>query len=118
MFTFTKYVGAALVLTGIPLLITQHGAFGAELPLITGLFLIFFTKEKMEDERAQQLRTNALMISFVIGYLFEITTTYLHSKGWLGFDLQHPRYFVIFVLGLGIIIFYTRLFFSPYSKSA
>ena len=118
MFTITKYVGAALVLTGLPHLITQHAALGSELPLITGLFLLFFTKEKNEDERAQQLRASALMISFVVGYIVEIGTTYLYDKGIFPFQLQHPRYFIIFVLSLGIVIFYTKLFATAYSKSA
>jgi hypothetical protein len=118
MFTTTKYIGAALVLAGIPLLIAAHATFGSELPLITGLFLLFFTKEKQEDERAQQLRASALMISFATGYIFEVATTYLHGNGVLPFQLGHPRYFVIFVLTLAIVIFYSRLLGGTNSKPA
>jgi len=117
MFTATKYFGIALVLAGILLFWMNHAQTGSELPLITGLFLVLFTREKTEDERAQSLRANALMISFAIGYIIEVGTTYLHSKGVLAFQLSTPRYFIMLVLTLGILIFYTRLLFTgSYSK--
>ncbi|WP_142688403.1 hypothetical protein [Chitinophaga polysaccharea] len=112
MFTATKYIGIALVLAGIPVLWMNQAQTGAELPLITGLFLIFFSREKTEDERSQSIRANALMISFALGYIIEVTTTYLHNKGMLTFQLSTPRYFIMLVLILGILIFYTKLFFT------
>lgn len=112
MFTATKYLGLAMILAGIPILWMNHAQTGAELPLITGLFLVFFSREKTEDERAQSLRANALMISFALGYITEVTTTYLHDNGLLTFRLSTPRYFIMLVLILGILIFYTKLFFN------
>jgi hypothetical protein len=109
MFTRTKYFGLVLALVGILILVIAHAHFGSELPLMTGLFIILFTKEKVEDERAQQIRSKAVMIGFAIGYIFEVITTYLHSEKIIGFHLQHPRYFVIFVLALSVIIFYAKI---------
>lgn len=112
MFTATKYLGLAMIAAGIPILWMNHAQTGAELPLITGLFLVFFTREKTEDERAQSLRANALMLSFALGYIIEVTTAYLHDKGLLNFQLSTPRYFIILVLIMSILIFYTKLLFT------
>lgn len=112
MFTPIKVFGLVLTIIGILILITAKSHFGAELPLMTGLFIIFFTKEKVEDERAQQIRSRAIMISFAAGYIFEVVTTYLYSEKIIGFHLTHPRYFIIFVLALAIIIFYAGILFT------
>lgn len=117
MFTTTKYIGLALLFIGLPLFWMNHVQPGSELVLITGLFLLFFSREKIEDERAQQLRANALMISFAAGYIIEVGSTWLYSKGLLGFQLETPRAFIMLVLGLSILIFYSRLLFTgSYSK--
>lgn len=117
MLTFTKYLGIAFTLAGIPLLAADPNHIGAELLLITGLFLIFFGKEKVEDERARKLRSEALMISFAVGYIADVLITYLYSSQAIGPYLQQPRYFIIGVLSLSIIIYYIKTFFVGYSKS-
>lgn len=116
MFTFTKYLGIAFTLAGIPLLLADPLHGGSELLLITGLFLLFFGKEKVEDERAQKLRSEALMISFAVGYVTEVLITYLWGEHGLNNYPQQPRFFIIFVLLLSIIIYYAKTFATGYSR--
>lgn len=118
MFKRSKYVGIALAIIGIPVLFIAQFSAGAELPLMTGLFLILFTKEKVEDERAQQLRSKAIMIGFAAGYILEVITAYLYERKMIDFHFQHPRYFIIFVLALSIIIFYAKLLFTGIASKA
>ncbi|SDF78305.1 hypothetical protein [Chitinophaga filiformis] len=116
MLTFTKYLGIAFTLAGIPLLVADYLHVGSELLLITGLFLIFFGKEKVEDERAQKLRSEALMISFAVAYIADVAITYLYNGQGLIFSSHQPRYFVVVVLSLSIIIYYVKTFATGYSK--
>ncbi|CAL1520245.1 hypothetical protein [Chitinophaga sp. MM2321] len=118
MLTRTKYFALGFIVAGIPVFMINHMQPGSELLIMTGLFLLFFSKEKVEDERAGKLRTEALMVSFAVGYLLELLLAYLHNKEVTGFDLQHTPYFIMFVLVLAIIIFYTRTFFTGFNERA
>lgn len=109
MLTRTKYIGIALTLIGIAVLYLGLSRLGAELPLMTGLFLLMFSKEKIEDERAKALRSKSLMLSFATVYIFEVVTTYLFNEQVIGFHLSQPRYLMILVLGLSTILFYVQL---------
>ncbi len=106
---FIKYLGILLTLIGLPLLFFDK-SHGSELPLLLGLFFIFISREKVEDERSYNIRFSSLTIAFLVGYILEQLTTYFFEKGFISWHLTEIKHFIIIVFGLAIILFYVRLY--------
>ena len=53
-----------------PIILFSDPRTGDELPLLVGLFMGFVSRDKMEDERARQLKTSSAYVSLVLGYSF------------------------------------------------
>jgi len=108
---YQKYVGLLLVLIGIPTLLLDNAPH-AELPLMVGLFTLFISSEKMEDERTVSLRINSLYVAFICGYAIKLITSNLYSHQIVGWHLTEINHFIILVFALALLIYYFRLYFS------
>lgn len=111
MVRLSKLLGWALVLSGIGVLLLDRRT-NAELPLLVGLFTVFVTSEKKQDERSQQLKSSSAYIALVLGYAIKLISTNLYEHHLLGFGLSDINYFLILVFGMAIILFYARLYLS------
>ncbi|TXK44648.1 hypothetical protein FVR03_13480 [Pontibacter qinzhouensis] len=106
---FLKYAGFALVAVGIPTLFLDN-TIGAEVPLLMGLFFIFISKEKMEDERSYSLRFSSMTLAFLLAFIVAHLTGYLFTKGLITWQLEMINHFSILVFALAIAIFYARIY--------
>lgn len=113
MVTSFKLLGWVLVLSGIFVLIFDRSA-GAELPLLAGLFITFITREKTEDERSLYLKSSSAYIALILGYGVKLISTNLYEHQIIGIKLYEINHFLILilVLGMAIILFYSRLYLS------
>jgi hypothetical protein len=111
---YQKYLGMFLVAVGIPIfafLPSSNAPFsGPEWPLLIGLYTVFFSREKVEDERSAGLRTISLTMAFVLGYVFELITTFLYTKEFIDWHLTQIKHFVVLVLALAVVIFYWMMY--------
>ena len=85
---------------------------GSEIPLLVGLFVIFVTREKIEDERVKVLKSSSAYIALIIGYGFKLISTNLYEHQTLPFQLIDINHFLILVFALAICIYYLRLYLS------
>jgi hypothetical protein len=104
-----KYGGVVLTLLGIPTLLFDKTP-GSEVPLMVGLFFVFISKERKEDERSGSIRFSSMTIAFLISYIVAHFTSYLFTKGIMQWHLTEINHFSIMVFALAIAIFYTRLY--------
>ena len=111
MVTSFKLLGWVLVLPGIFVLIFDQSA-GAELPLLAGLFIAFITREKTDDERSLYLKSSSAYIAVILGYGVKLISTNLYEHQIIGVKLYEINHFLILVLGIAIILFYSRLYLS------
>lgn len=109
MNTIAKYFGLLLVLAGIPTLFLDSTT-GAELPLLAGLFILFITREKREDERAVMLKTSSAYIGLVAGYVVKLISTNLYEHQLISVQLTDINHFLILVFALAIMLFYSRMY--------
>lgn len=105
---YSKYLGLALIILGIPTIILENSS-GSEIPLLVGLFILLVTSERTEDERSIQIKTTSLYFSFIISYATKLITTNLHFHELISFELAEINHFLILTLALANIIFYSRL---------
>jgi hypothetical protein len=108
---YLKYFGILLTVIGIPTLLLDKSA-GSELPLLFGLFFIFISKEKSEDERSNSLRVGSMTIAFLVAFLAAHLTKYFFEKGVIGWRLTEINHFSILVFALAVSIFYSRLYLN------
>lgn len=106
---YSKYVGLALIIIGIPTMILDNSS-GSEIPLLVGLFTLLVTTDRTEDERSVQIKTTSLYFAFIISYGAKLITTNLHDHALISFELAEINHFLILTLALANIIFYGRLY--------
>ena len=106
-----KVLGILLTLAGIAVFFTDQSK-GAEIPLLVGLFIIFVSKEKIEDERVKILKSSSAYIALIVGYGFKLISTNLYEHQALSFQLIDINHFLILVFALAICIYYLRLYLS------
>lgn len=106
---YLKFIGLALVLAGIPAIVFDRSA-GSDIPLLVGLFMILVIAEKHEDERSLMIKTTSLYIAFILSYGIKLITTNLFSHEMISFQLVEINHFLILVLALANIIFYSRMY--------
>jgi hypothetical protein len=105
---YLKYVGLSLTLIGILTIILDNSQ-GSEIPLLVGLFVLLVTRDKTDDERSVQIRTTSLYLAFIISYGAKLITTNLHDHALISFELVEINHFLILMLALANVIFYSRL---------
>ena len=106
---YFKFLGLALIIIGIPVMFIDKSA-GSEIPLVVGLFMVLTGTERTEDERSVMIKTSSLYLAFILSYGLKLITTNLYSHGIIGFQLAEINHFLILVLSLANIIFYSRMF--------
>lgn len=106
---YFKFLGLLLIIAGIPTMIFDTSQ-GSEIPLLVGLFITLITSEKIEDERSLLIKTTSLYIAFVISYGIKLLTTNLYSHQIINFELVEINHFLILVLSIANLIFYSRMF--------
>lgn len=106
-----KYFGLALVIVGLGAFLFDN-TIGAEIPLLAGLFILFVTKGKVEDERTVVLRSSSAYIALVLGYGFKLISANLFFHQIISFQLVEINHFLILVFALANLLYYLRLYFS------
>jgi hypothetical protein len=106
-----KLASLVLVIMGIMILIFAPSA-GAELPLLTGLFIGFVSRDKMEDERALHLKTSSAYIAIIVGYGLKLLTSNLYGHKIISFQLTEINHFLILVFAIATILYYARVYLS------
>lgn len=106
-----KSLGVLLALAGIAIFFMDN-AKGSEIPLLAGLFIIFVSKEKTEDERVKILKSSSAYIALIVGYALKLTSTNLYEHQILSYQLTDINHFLILVFALAICIYYSRLYLS------
>ncbi|MFT2007218.1 hypothetical protein ACMA1I_00960 [Pontibacter sp. 13R65] len=106
---YLKYAGIALVALGIPTMLLDSTP-GAEVPLLMGLFFVFISKEKTEDERSSSLRFSSMTIAFLLAFIAAHLTGYMFTKGLISWQLEMISHFSILVFALAVSIFYVRTY--------
>jgi len=106
-----KSLGIILALAGILIFFIDKST-GSEIPLLAGLFMIFVSKEKIEDERVKFLKSSSAYIALITGYAFKLISTNLYEHQALSFQLIDINHFLILVFALAICIYYLRLYLS------
>lgn len=106
---YQKYLGIFLILIGLPMIIFVSGEKAA-FPLMIGLYTLYTSMEKVEDERSISIKTSSLYIAFIFSYAVKLLVTDFYRRGILPFDLTEINHFVILVLSLAAVICYSRLY--------
>ncbi|WP_316812343.1 hypothetical protein [Pedobacter heparinus] len=106
---YSKFIGLFLILVGIPILLTSRSN-NPELPLLSGLFILFITNQTREDERSAAIRSSAALFALIIGYTIKLVISNLYQHQMISFDLISINYFLIMVFVLANIIRYSRLY--------
>ncbi len=106
-----KYLGLLLIVVGVATLLLDRSV-GAEIPLLVGLFMLFASRAKVEDERAVILKASSAYIALVIGYGFKLISTNLYSHQLITFQLVEINHFLILVFALANCIYYLRMYLS------
>ena len=109
IFHYSKYLGVALVVIGIPTIIWDSSS-GAEIPLLVGLFTLLITADKTEDERSVQMRATSLYIAFIVSYGVKLITSNLYDHALIAFEIVDINHFLILTLALANVIFYARFY--------
>lgn len=106
---YQKFLGLFLIAIGLPMLIFgTHD--GAEFPLMIGLFTLYTSLEKIEDERSVHLKTSSLYIGFILGYAVKLVSTNLYEHDLIPVHLVEINHFVILVFLIAVCIYYPRLY--------
>jgi hypothetical protein len=105
---YSKYLGLALIITGIPTMFLDNSS-GSEIPLLVGLFTLLVTNNRTEDERSVQIKTTSLYIAFIISYGVKLITANLYDHALISFELADINDFLILTLALANTIFYSRM---------
>lgn len=106
---FPKYIGLFLIVLGIPILLTSKSST-AEIPLLTGLFMLFISSQAKEDERSVAIRSSSALFALILGYSFKLIISNLYQHQMISFDLTSINHFLIIVFALANIIRYSRLY--------
>jgi hypothetical protein len=106
---YFKFLGLALIVVGIPVLFLDSST-GSEIPLLVGLFMTLTGTEKIEDERSHMMKTAAIYIAFIISYGAKLLATNLFSHEIISFQLVEINHFLILVLSIANVIYYSRMF--------
>lgn len=108
---YQRYLGWFLILIGIPIAIFGNEK-NADMPLMFGLFTVFTSVEKVEDERSAQLKTTALTIAFMMAYAVKLISSNLFDHGLIPFQLVQINHFIILVLAAAVVIYNFSLRFT------
>jgi len=106
-----KSLGILLALAGVAIFFIDQSN-GAEIPLLVGLFIIFVSREKIDDERVKILKSSSAYIALIAGYGLKLISTNLYEHQALSFQLIDINHFLILVFALAICIYYLRLYLS------
>ncbi|HTN38008.1 MAG TPA: hypothetical protein VL053_13100 [Arachidicoccus sp.] len=105
-----KYISIFLILFGIIALYTTKSS-DAELPLLIGLFTLFISREKREDERSVAVKASSALYALIIAYSLKLIISNLYQHQVIPFDLSSINYFLIVVFSLANIIRFSKLYF-------
>lgn len=111
MHKVAKYLGLLLIGMGVVVFLIDKSQ-GAEIPLLVGLFIVFVSKEKIDDERVKILKSSSAYIALILGYGFKLISTNLYSHQAISFQLVEINHFLILVFALATSIYYLRLYLS------
>jgi len=111
LFSFQRYIGIAVTVLGIFVIIGDRSA-GATVPLMVGLFTLFISRERVEDERSISIKTSSLYFALVIAYTFKLLSSYLYSSGVIPWQITEVDHFIILLFSIALLVYYFRLHFG------
>ena len=109
LFNLQRYIGVFCIIVGIPILLL--GSYeGSEMLLLVGLFTLFTSSQKMEDERSVSLKISSLYSSFILAYIFKLLSSNLYSHHLIAVEITSINHFMILVFSLSVLIYYFRFY--------
>ncbi|MGJ1430292.1 hypothetical protein ACR79M_01470 [Sphingobacterium spiritivorum] len=111
LFTFQKYIGIVVTVIGALIFIFDRRP-EASTPLMIGLFTLYISKNRVEDERTSSLKTSSLYIAFILAYTIKLISSNLFSHGMMGIQITEVDHFIILTFGIALITYYIRLYFG------
>ena len=106
-----KYLSILLIVIGIPVLKIDPSD-GSDTPLLVGLFILFVSEEKKDDERAVSIKTSSSYIALILSYGIKLLSTNLYSHHLISFQLTEINHFLIMLFAMAIIIYHSRMYFT------
>ena len=107
MLHYQRYIGIFLIIIGLPILFVPGPQ--TEFPLLIGLFTLFTSFEKVEDERSVNIKMSSLYIGFVFAYGFKMLNGSLYSWKIVPYNLKEINHFIILVLAITVPVYHLRL---------
>lgn len=108
---YQKYLGWFMTLLGIPMFIFSK-ASNADLMLLWGLFLLFTSRERIEDERTTTTKIVSLYAAFVLSYGLKMIWSQLFAQKIVAVELVDIDHFIIMVLSISLIVYHLNLYLS------
>ncbi|WP_341226655.1 hypothetical protein [uncultured Arcticibacterium sp.] len=97
--SWVKFAGLALIVLAIGIFvfrIAQYGitdVVGLSAPVAFGLMMVFFSKEKIMDERCVFLKFKALAVSLPVTAV--LVSAYNYSKNFNGYSIETDSWFSV-----------------------
>jgi hypothetical protein len=107
VFYYQRYMGIFLTLIGIPILFIPGPQ--SEFPLMIGLFMLFTSFEKIEDERSLSIKMSSLYIGFIFAYALKMLLSSLFTWHVVPMQLTEINHFIILVLAIAVPVYQLRM---------
>ncbi|WP_316762230.1 hypothetical protein [Pedobacter aquatilis] len=111
---YQKFIGISLIALGIPLVLMTTPANSTV--LISGLFVLFTSWEKVMDERLLAFKTTSLYAAIIISYVFRYASKELAKQQLLDYEMTDIDHFILMVFALANLIYYARLWLGKNSS--
>jgi hypothetical protein len=109
VFFYQKPVAIMMIVIGIPMALTSKATDSTGL-LLSGLFLLFITWDKIMDERLISLKATSMYAAMFLSYTFQTITAQLFKQQYITYEMTNINHFMILIFGLANIIYYIRYY--------
>lgn len=105
---YQKFIGIALITVGVPLSIIGKSPESTGM-LITGLFILFTSWDKIMDERLISLKTSSIYLAVILSYTFKYISAELVKQHLVSYEMTNINHFLLMVFAVANILYYSRL---------
>jgi len=108
---YQKFLGIALIAFGLPLAIFNKSSESTSM-LISGLFILFISSDKIMDERMRSLKITSMYFAFLVSYVFKYISSELVQMHVMSYEMVNINHFILMVFAVANLTYYSRLFFG------
>jgi hypothetical protein len=112
---YQKYLGIALITIGIPISIISKSENMSM--VISGLFVLFTSFDKIMDERLYSLKATSMYIAIIFSYTFKYISTELARQHIVTYGMTNIDHFIVMIFAVATITYYSRVFFSTINRN-